>query len=206
MSQRIYIESIDLKDLAGHFGSKSENTLRRVADHIQRQSGKPILDIHVNKKPQDADEYDYNVFVAARKVITGEIVPGENLAIESQELVNAILLLADLQGKDSVEMEGNGDWKNYASIEYQEAMASQIDPDINKLLSYLANGRPFFAKDFGSADEHYSYLTLQEVMQLCEYMRTHSFMKEDEAGFGHSLFNGLQLLIKKEKDLWLTVS
>ncbi len=207
MSQRISITSIDLNELTQHFGSKDEDTLRRIAELLHRQSGNPVLDIAVRALPAAADEYDYDVFVAARSIIMGDMTQGQNASEESNVLINAVFILADLQERELADMEYNGDWKNYASIEYQEAMAPNVDLEINRYLSYLAYGRPFFTNKFdhASADEYYSYLTLGEVTALYEYMRAHTFTTEDEDGFGKDLLGGLASLVAKRKDLWLTV-
>lgn len=211
MSQRISVKGIVLSELTKNFGSNDEDTLRRVSELIQRQSGGLLIDTAVTSMPEGAIDYDYDFFVAARDIIRGDVKPGDSLPYESQAMVNAVEILSRSHDLPWAEMKHNGDWKNYAIDVYREEMTECADKNTKQMLSYLSEGRPFFSHTFCESDnlppdEYYSYLTCQELEELAQYMRSHSCMTSDGDGFGADLLSGVESLITLEKDLWFSVS
>ena len=147
--------------------------------------------------------------VIARAVADG--VPFRGLKQEEIEHVEAAnLLMGYGQETTFVEMD---DWKWYAYSDFDDAAKEAGMPRASqKLVQYLAVGRPLFAKQSCITGQFYAYLTQDEVRKLhsaiqalaakTPEMRGRDYMD----GFVVELQAALAKVIESGQDLWASAS
>jgi hypothetical protein len=201
MSLRPMIYASDVDRLHAVFGSGDEALAAKVAATLEER---------VDKK---AHEPALRAVAGDLRKAVMEGVPVKGLRDETELHAVAIDALAGHLGLDHPDaMVHDGDWKHGAWEDYLDEAGEALDKATGPLMEYLVHGRALLGEGIRSGWSYYAYLSLDEVVRLCDGLtvsaRKHPEIADEDFidGFHNELVGWLDSILKRKKALWLYAS